>query len=1170
MNETIKKRIFNKGEFDSRICLSEVEKYNSNNPPEELTKPSSGDLPKDFLVITSDDLLQSFENLTKMKRKRGLITSIITTTWIESNYPGRDLPERIRNFIKDAYMHWGVSWVLIGGDVTIVPTRFAQFKSWEYNGRVPTDLYYSDLDGDWDNNGNGIFCECLYGSNVDSVDGNPDIFVGRIPVEACNEVDNYIDRIICYEDNPDSAYIPKALFLGASIYSGGTDGWGAIKSEYLIENYIPSYIMPYKLYAPQIDTFQTPPRWVGDEKLNRINTISNINQGYNIINHIDHGAYDAIGTGVLSGGDYFHWYDADALTNSTKPSIIWSISCSPNAFDMNSVSEHFVNSPGGLAFIGNSRTGWTSQIFQDYTFFESIFSDSITNLGAAFASTLYNSLYYRVSMNLLGDPSVYVWTDIPEILDVSYQKTLIVPIDSLQFSVSKGGLPLTNARVVLTKDNENITRIALTDNSGKATIYLKCNTPGTVNISVSSPNAFPYFDSTFALPPEEPYLSIIREKKVVRVGSKHNMHIIVKNTGGTTSERVQAIVSSSDPYVTICDSLLKFGDIPPTFSKSSNNFFTIKIKENCPPNREIPVNCNIFDRNNNVWIDTLLLYSGNDSLAYKGHSPLVIKSVSNIENPLSSIQIPSISLKNYGDFTAKDIIVHLRSTDSLISVIDSTVYIDSIPINVETNTTEGFIFNSYCGLNADFTLEIKDKFGNIFISEIEFSPPSSVDSLSSASKQSSIKIAWQKSNDNDLLGYNLYREENGNWIRITEEPITYISYEDFSIKPGNNYTYSAAAVDSSYNESSFSESITASSNPPILPGWPRYIGPGGISNYNGKRFYDMSSPAYGDIDGDGKCEIVVGSNDNKIYTFNDDGSTVTGWPKDIGFKIENSPALCDLDGDGCDEIILGGGIFDSVSVYIFNGDGTIFMPDKWPKKDGDYSFSSPVVADIDKDGEYEIGIGCNDNKVYFWRTDGSIVDGWPVTVIKPICLAIADIDNDSLEDIVVASSNGPIYVFDSNGNQKTGWPQTPGGQIYSGLSLADLDEDGSVEIIVGTSNKKVFVYLSDGTMKPGWPCSVGNRIGGIPAIGDVDGNPGLEIAVSTISNQAYVFNNSGDLMFSVDEENQASNYYISPLLVDLNSDGKKELLISNLEGTFFVYDFTGSYITGYPLFYGNG
>jgi len=98
----------------------------------------------DYLVITDNhtwdetsvapvdytgDLVQSFQKLVDWKAKRGLKSRVVTVNNIVDGRYGsfsngaRDLQEVIRNFLKWAHSAWGVSWVLLGGDVNIVPAR---------------------------------------------------------------------------------------------------------------------------------------------------------------------------------------------------------------------------------------------------------------------------------------------------------------------------------------------------------------------------------------------------------------------------------------------------------------------------------------------------------------------------------------------------------------------------------------------------------------------------------------------------------------------------------------------------------------------------------------------------------------------------------------------------------------------------------------------------------------------------------------------------------------------------------------------------------------------------------------------------------------------------------------------------------------------------------------
>ena len=105
------------------------------------------DLPADYLIITDNqtwnaatitptgsvtgDLFASFARLADWKRSRGVTAKVVTISDIVAGQYGdfrsgsRDLPEVIRRFLKWAQEHWGVAWLLLGGDVGIVPARLA-------------------------------------------------------------------------------------------------------------------------------------------------------------------------------------------------------------------------------------------------------------------------------------------------------------------------------------------------------------------------------------------------------------------------------------------------------------------------------------------------------------------------------------------------------------------------------------------------------------------------------------------------------------------------------------------------------------------------------------------------------------------------------------------------------------------------------------------------------------------------------------------------------------------------------------------------------------------------------------------------------------------------------------------------------------------------------------
>ena len=142
-----------------------------------------------------------------------------------------------------------------------------------------------------------------------------------------------------------------------------------------------------------------------------------------------------------------------------------------------------------------------------------------------------------------------------------------------------------------------------------------------------------------------------------------------------------------------------------------------------------------------------------------------------------------------------------------------------------------------------------------------------------------------------------------------------------------------------------------------------------------------SSPAIGDINGDGRYEAVVGMGNNwhiecntrgnrmcsrndgsdhtKVWAFHlDDGSDVPGWPVTTSGTVLASPALGDIDGDGKPEVVVGS--FDRM-VYAWNGDGSILWSTipQFPHSalSTGRATGHPIIADIDGDGDQDVALG---------------------------------------------------------------------------------------------------------------------------------------------------------------------------------------------------------------------
>jgi len=448
----------------------------------------------DYLLVTSASYESLFQPLADWKSAKGVPAEIVTTAWIYSNYSGVDNAEKIRNCIIDYYENHGTTWVLLGGDTDVVPARVAFAKSGDAGNTIRCDLYFSDLDGTWDEDGDGTWGEMT----ADNIDMYADVFVGRAPVNTTAEVTRFVQRTLTYEGAPAGDPLPTdyqldMLFLAEVLW---TDPW---TDHAECKNMIDDDSVPER-FDPITKLYQT------NGQLSKSNTISELNSGHNIINHNGHAYWNTMSIGSSS----LYRSDFDGLTNGSRYGIMYSIGCWPAAIDYDCMAEHWVNAPngGGVAFIGNTRYGWgspgapgngTSDEF-DREFFEQLFDGGIEQIGAthaahkdAFVGMAHSSSYYRYclyELTLLGDPEMRIWTESPD-LPATIDHAATTPLGESPFvvTVSRDGEPLDDALAVLSGDGVYVSDTTV---GGKAILHPDTSSEGTLILTVSGPGMSAY------------------------------------------------------------------------------------------------------------------------------------------------------------------------------------------------------------------------------------------------------------------------------------------------------------------------------------------------------------------------------------------------------------------------------------------------------------------------------------------------------------------------------------------------------------------------------------------------------------------------------------------------------------------------------------------------------
>lgn len=254
---------------------------------------------------------------------------------------------------------------------------------------------------------------------------------------------------------------------------------------------------------------------------------------------------------------------------------------------------------------------------------------------------------------------------------------------------------------------------------------------------------------------------------------------------------------------------------------------------------------------------------------------------------------------------------------------------------------------------------------------------------------------------------------------------------------------------------------------------------------NGLPDHVASTPAIGDVDGDGRNEVVFGSFNFLVYVIRRDGTSLPGWPVDVRDTIWSSPALFDLDGDGKLEIIVGSTTHleptpndtpNGGALHVFRADGANFPG--FPRYVTPLGIdSSPAVGDIDGDGRPEIVVGggpsatpiTGGHQVYAYRCDGSTPPGWPVTVTgqtnnSPV---LVNLDADPALEVVVADDASYLYAFKGNGTQIFKMrPKTGNGVSAVALSepiVAQVLGSATPDIVVANVGFELVVVSSTGT-----------------------------------------------------------------------------------------------------------
>ncbi len=212
----------------------------------------------------------------------------------------------------------------------------------------------------------------------------------------------------------------------------------------------------------------------------------------------------------------------------------------------------------------------------------------------------------------------------------------------------------------------------------------------------------------------------------------------------------------------------------------------------------------------------------------------------------------------------------------------------------------------------------------------------------------------------------------------------------------------------------------------------------------------------------------------------------------------------------------------------------------------------------------DLGLGTRgeDRRAIFLHADRHLHAGWPrwIGTGGEASPRFADLDGDNLQEVVIATADGRILIFTHDGRPFT---------------------DAGREVVL--QSEPLHLALKHGLDPTRW-CLRPSFI--TPSIADID-RDGIKEIVSVAGNKLYAFKSTGEYAFEpidfsanffqdVEEARLSAENHIgpgamaSPVLHDLDGDGKREIILGAGDQRVYAWHPDGTAVAGWPVYARSG
>ena len=620
---------------------------------------------------TDTSFLQQLNAFVNWKRQKGYEVNLASTQVAGSSNTA------IKTYIQGQYNNPATrpDFIVLVGDTNgsyAIPTWTETLSNYSGKGDYPyTHLAGGDLLGD--------------------------VFIGRISAENLSQLSILFSKIYAYEKNINNdetaaAWLNRMMLVGDPTSSG------------ISTQYVNKFIKELALET---------------------------NPDYTFIENYSGGFPSTMNQAVNTGIGFFNyrgyigmsgWSPSSSYVNGARMPHATILTCGTGNFENDTATtEAFMRlgtsvSPAGAITACGMSTSGTHTMYNNCLnggIYDGLFTHKMRTMGEAVLNAklyLYNTYaatnvtqanYFSHWCNLMGDPTVEVFVGIPGSLTLNASPTIVA--GSLIYDtqvVDANGLPVQNVSVtIFAEGTSQIVSKGFTDANGNLTLAIPGTLSGSLivtaskhnfkpvqlNVSVDAAGSLVYFDK--AINDDGTSGSSGNNDGFANAGETIALWVNIENTTQATISGINAVLSTTDPQITITQANSAYPSLEPTGLGLNTTAFNFTIGNNVSAAHDTRFVLTLTDGSGNNYSTYFHFGSINASLEFYQYN---LNAGGNAILDPAENGVIQISLINNSPFGVNNVQAELRSLNDLLVVTDSlSTYGNFLP-NATTGSIDGF------------------------------------------------------------------------------------------------------------------------------------------------------------------------------------------------------------------------------------------------------------------------------------------------------------------------------------------------------------------------------------------------------------------------------------------------------------------------------------------------